>query len=76
MTDRSKPGDKVGYVVLELDRYDDWVALPLPMLSSIGQAVGAIRGFEQIRADAAMPATYAVGSVSLAMISRPGADPT
>jgi hypothetical protein len=68
---RSRPGDKVGYIVLELDRYDDWIALPLPLLGSIGQAVGAIRGFEKIRADAAAPATYAVGSVSLAMISRP-----
>jgi hypothetical protein len=73
MADKSRPGDKVGYIVLELDRYDDWVALPLPLLSSVGQAVGAIRRFEQIRADAAMPATYAVGSVSLAMISRPDA---
>lgn len=65
------PGDKVGYVVLELDRFGEWVTMPLPMLDSIGKAVGAIEGFQKIRADAAAPATYAVGAVHLAMISRP-----
>lgn len=68
----SKPGDVVGYVPLELDRYGEWITLPgAHRVDSIAKAVAWIDAFKEARQGAAMPGTYAVGKVTLAMIDRP-----
>jgi hypothetical protein len=64
---RSKPGDKVGYIVLKADRWGGWDETPCVMLDTIGQGVGMVRRYQQDDPKG----TYAVASVSLAMISRP-----
>lgn len=67
MSDQSKPGDKVGYVVLEQDKWGGWMETSSGLLDTIGQAVAQLTHYQGI----APGRTWAVGRVHLSMISRP-----
>ena len=65
-------GDVVGYVPLELDRYDEWVTLPgAHSVDTVGDAAAWIDAFKERRRGAAVAGTYAIGRVELVMIDRP-----
>lgn len=67
------PGDKAGYVVLILDRFtpDAWNETPSGIFTSVADAVSMVDAYEGRQHGSANPDTYAIGKVTLSMISRP-----
>ena len=60
-------GDKVGYAVMQLDRFGLWSKASSVTFGDIGRAVATIEDFERHDDE---PATYAVARLELVMISR------
>lgn len=60
-------GDKIGYVVVKLDRWGGWDETNCTQMDSIGQGVAMVRRYQ----DDDPKGTYAVARLELVMISRP-----
>ena len=75
MNDRLRPGAHAGYVVLVLDRFtpNTWNETPSGIFGSIVTAVAMVGDYEARQQGAEQQDTFAVGKVSLSMISRPDA---
>ena len=66
-TAQAIPGQTAGYLVLKADRFGNWHETNAAMMDTIGQGVAMVRRYQ----DDDPTSTYAVGKVTLSMISRP-----